>query len=892
MASDGRVVFEIEGDNKKVLSTVKETTSAIQQESRKWDNAVEQSTDSMTAAFNKALDINRIKNFAIQMGKEIAKFGKEAIAAASDLAEVQNVVDVTFGDSANVIQKWADNAGRQFGLTETQAKRFTSTLGAMFKSSGIQGNEIVQMSTDLAGLAADMASFYNLDFETAFQKIRSGISGETEPLKQLGINMSVANLEAFALSQGITKAFNSMSQGEQTLLRYQYLMQATADAQGDFSRTSDGFANASRRVETALETIKTKAGETLMQYVEPLTAGLAGLMEKITEKPDSTILDTFNEIDDQTAEKFQQIEGKTETIRRYIEILSELFGGGDQGLEIANQVGELGVTSKQAEDYLRGLGYSSSQIETIQKRWLAVCKELVGTIPGLSDVIDTETGTLEGGIGAVNDYVDAWANGQKRIAALQALYAKEAAMRQEYADVPILWSHAEYLKKQLDAAEAQWKSWGVNVQNPNDRSMRATAPTGKTYAEEYAYLTQLRKDTEAAIATYEKRNGALEEAVDIFKREEESLMDATEEEKAAATATQEMNDALAEQKQAVAEAAEAFEKASEELEKYYAKELESTLSTLEKSAAGFEKAMTPADKTRDKIKDLKKELEEAEDKSKIEIKIEGYADEIPTAHKMIEGLRSQLEFFQEYADGIENLKKRGLSDTVVAALSDGSAESLDYIRALSLGTDKDIAEVNRLYSDMEQQKESLGQSLTDNRMKVDTEYQGILDTVKSSADVIASAGDDAAAAAGNAVGGIANAIALKTISVAAAVAGLNAALSSMGSFSFSSGGWFGMFNLDGSNEKGLDYVPFDGYLSELHEGEGILTAEENRIWQRFKRGGASIGNEMDYDALGGVMRENVKAGGNVYLDGRRVGAVISDIQGQNYKTMKKSGWQA
>ena len=88
----------------------------------------------------------------------------------------------------------------------------------------MSGEQVTEMSTDLAGLAADMASFYNLDFDTAFQKIRSGISGETEPLKQLGINMSVANLEAFALSKGITKAFNDMSQGEQTILRYQYLM--------------------------------------------------------------------------------------------------------------------------------------------------------------------------------------------------------------------------------------------------------------------------------------------------------------------------------------------------------------------------------------------------------------------------------------------------------------------------------------------------------------------------------------------------------------------------------------------------------------------------------------------------------------------------------------------
>ena len=191
---------------------------------------------------------------AVKVGKALLDIGKDAIAAASDLQEVQNVVDATFGSNANKIDTWAKNAGTQFGLTETQAKKFSSTMGAMLKSSGVAGDKIVDVSTDLAGLAADMASFYNLDFDTAFQKIRSGISGETEPLKQLGINMSVANLEAYALTQGITKAFDKMSQSEQTALRYQYIMQATADAQGDFARTSDSFANSQRRMATGFDT--------------------------------------------------------------------------------------------------------------------------------------------------------------------------------------------------------------------------------------------------------------------------------------------------------------------------------------------------------------------------------------------------------------------------------------------------------------------------------------------------------------------------------------------------------------------------------------------------------------------------------------------------------------
>ena len=76
--------------------------------------------------------------------------GKEAISAASDLEEVQNVVDVTFGDNASVIENWAKKAGQQFGLTETQAKKFTSTLGAMMKSAGLAGDEISKINLTLS----------------------------------------------------------------------------------------------------------------------------------------------------------------------------------------------------------------------------------------------------------------------------------------------------------------------------------------------------------------------------------------------------------------------------------------------------------------------------------------------------------------------------------------------------------------------------------------------------------------------------------------------------------------------------------------------------------------------------------------------------------------------
>lgn len=167
----------------------------------------------------------------------------QAIDYASDLMEVQNVVDVAFEESSSVIDEWSKTTLDAYGLNELSAKRYAGTMGAMLKSSGLVGDAVVDMSMKITELAGDMASFYNLDGDEAFAKIRSGISGETEPLKQLGINMSVANLEAYALAQGIETAYSEMSQAEQVMLRYNYLMSVSQDAQGDFARTSGSFAN-------------------------------------------------------------------------------------------------------------------------------------------------------------------------------------------------------------------------------------------------------------------------------------------------------------------------------------------------------------------------------------------------------------------------------------------------------------------------------------------------------------------------------------------------------------------------------------------------------------------------------------------------------------------------
>lgn len=180
--------------------------------------------------------VKTMVGFRVAQG--LIDFGKSMFELGSDVTEVQNVVDVAFGSMANKAYEFASTAQEQFGISELSALKYSGTMMSVLNASGVVQDKAAEMSTALTGLAGDLASFYNITQDEAWDKIMSGMSGEIEPLRRLGISMTVANLEAYALSQGITTAYQSMTQAEQAMLRYNYLMDTTSQQQGDFARTS------------------------------------------------------------------------------------------------------------------------------------------------------------------------------------------------------------------------------------------------------------------------------------------------------------------------------------------------------------------------------------------------------------------------------------------------------------------------------------------------------------------------------------------------------------------------------------------------------------------------------------------------------------------------------
>lgn len=264
--ADGEITYKVTLDSDGAIKSMEKIEKTADKTSKKADELA-----------NKFKSIGT--KMTVGLTVPITAFGTYAVKMASDLNEVQNVVDTTFENSSETINKFAKNAAEQFGISELSAKQFTGTMGAMLKSMGLGNKDITDMSIALSGLAGDMASFYNLDPEEAFEKLRSGISGETEPLKQLGINMSVVNLEAFAMSKGITKSYDSMTQAEQATLRYQYIMETTADAQGDYSKTADSTANKTRTTMLQFQTLSAELGQQLLPIVNDVLGALQSVIK-------------------------------------------------------------------------------------------------------------------------------------------------------------------------------------------------------------------------------------------------------------------------------------------------------------------------------------------------------------------------------------------------------------------------------------------------------------------------------------------------------------------------------------------------------------------------------------------------------------------------------------
>ena len=349
----------------------------------------------------------------------IFNWAKESVVAGANITEIDHIVKSVFGDDmVDYVNEWADNAIEKFGIASGAAKQYAGVMSSMFQSSNVARSDANKMAIDLTELAGDLSAFYNIDTETAYQKIKSGMAGMVRPLRDLGIDLSVATLKEYALSQGITKSYTDMTQAEKVMLRYKYLMQATSTQQGDFGRTSLSMANQLRILKAYAASVSTQLGvglvaalrhviigmNILMKYLNKAATAFANFMQKIFGKYEGgasgTALDMSGMVDDtadlasnlgDASDAMDDVDDSTKKVAADLSVLpfdelnqlakdtetasSGTGGTGTGGLGDALDIGSLGDDEGLLAQALDNAERELSDFEKFLKQWKDKCAD-------------------------------------------------------------------------------------------------------------------------------------------------------------------------------------------------------------------------------------------------------------------------------------------------------------------------------------------------------------------------------------------------------------------------------------------------------------------------------------------------------------------------------------
>lgn len=321
----------------------------------------------------------------------LVAFAKKAIDFASDIQEVQNVVDTAFGDMAYKMEEFANNSIEAFGMSKLTAKQTGSTFMAMAKGMDIANESASDMALQLTALSGDMASFYNKTTDVTSTALKSVFTGETETLKQFGIVMTEANLEAFRLSQGIETSYKKMTQAQKVQLRYNYVMEQTKLAQGDFTKTQGSWANQTRILSENFKELMGILGSGLIQVLTPVIQVLNIAIKKFIEFS-KAIAQVFGGKSNVEAQK-EQAEAVKETVKQ-----EQKLGGAIKANDKANKKSLAGFDTimKLSEKASEGAGGGAGGGEDIG----------ISTPYDLSSLEEADTSGIESKVENINNLLD------------------------------------------------------------------------------------------------------------------------------------------------------------------------------------------------------------------------------------------------------------------------------------------------------------------------------------------------------------------------------------------------------------------------------------------------------------------------------------------------------
>lgn len=260
----------ITGDSTRFKTTVSQVNKSLGDMTRKSQEA----TASMLSGFKKlATGIA-----ALGIGKLISS----SISSAMNAVESESLFEISMGSYVDTARKWSDELEKSLGLNGYALRSNLGTLYNMTTSMGLASDSAYDLSTGVVELANDMASFYNLGTDEAFAKLRSGLTGEAEPLKALGILIDDMTIKEYAYKTGIAAVGAELTQQQKVMARYEAILAQTSNAQGDIARTIDSPANKLRRLQTEFERTKIEIGNALLPAVNEILPLLSNALQAVT----------------------------------------------------------------------------------------------------------------------------------------------------------------------------------------------------------------------------------------------------------------------------------------------------------------------------------------------------------------------------------------------------------------------------------------------------------------------------------------------------------------------------------------------------------------------------------------------------------------------------------
>lgn len=214
--------------------------------------------------------VKRIAAVAAGLFTAAALTARKFVQMGSDAAETLNVMTESFEDQTDTVLDWASAQAKALGRSEFLLREYAASLGAMLRPMTGSAEAAAEMSTELAQLAVDLGSFFNVNEPEALQALQSALAGQSEPMRRFGVVMTQGALDAFALQEGLGKTVRQMSEAEKVALRYRFILNQTTKAQGDAARTAGGYANLTKALSSVLTDLGTRIGLMLLPAAERL----------------------------------------------------------------------------------------------------------------------------------------------------------------------------------------------------------------------------------------------------------------------------------------------------------------------------------------------------------------------------------------------------------------------------------------------------------------------------------------------------------------------------------------------------------------------------------------------------------------------------------------------